>query len=205
MINIQYKIEFFNEWHTGSGLSAGADVDVLVIKDKNGLPFIPGKTIKGLLRQALEEILDYRGEYESKKESIIKTFGLLSEKKSNDDNKKEDKEQENRIERGSIFFSNATLSTELSNNIVDKKISKFLYRAVASTAIDENGVAKKNSLRRMETTIPVVLYGEILGISDDLSEDIAGALSYIKRLGANRHRGLGRCQFSVIKKEEVKA
>jgi hypothetical protein len=33
MIDISYKIEFFDNWHTGSGLSAGADLDDLVIID----------------------------------------------------------------------------------------------------------------------------------------------------------------------------
>jgi len=55
-MNIHYKIEFFTDWHCGSGLSSGADLDLLVIKDKDKLPFIPGKTIKGLVREAVEEI-----------------------------------------------------------------------------------------------------------------------------------------------------
>lgn len=48
MKDLNIKIEFFSPWHCGSGLSAGADADSLVIKDTNGLPYIPGKTIKGL-------------------------------------------------------------------------------------------------------------------------------------------------------------
>ena len=55
-MKIKYKIEFHTDWHCGSGLAAGADVDALVVKDKNGMPFIPGKTIKGLVREAVEEI-----------------------------------------------------------------------------------------------------------------------------------------------------
>ena len=49
-MDITYTIEFFSYWHCGSGLSAGADVDSLVIKDAIGMPFVPGKTIKGLIR-----------------------------------------------------------------------------------------------------------------------------------------------------------
>ncbi len=49
MKDLTIKIEFFSPWHCGSGPSAGADADSLVIKDINGLPFIPGKTIKGLI------------------------------------------------------------------------------------------------------------------------------------------------------------
>ena len=55
-MNMDYKIEFFSNWHCGSGLAAGADVDALVIKDKDGLPYVPGRTIKGLLRDAATEL-----------------------------------------------------------------------------------------------------------------------------------------------------
>ena len=49
MKTVKYKIEFFSCWHCGSGLSAGADVDALVIKDKNGkdlYPMIKERAIK---------------------------------------------------------------------------------------------------------------------------------------------------------------
>lgn len=49
---IKYTIEFYSDWHCGSGLAAGAEADSVVIKDRNGLPYVPGKTIKGLVREA---------------------------------------------------------------------------------------------------------------------------------------------------------
>ncbi len=201
MINIHYKIEFFDAWHTGSGLAAGADVDALVIKDKNNLPYIPGKTIKGLVREALEEILKFKS---IDKTSIIKeNFGIfIEEKKEKTDSEGNTKE----MIRGNIFFTNAHLSKELSDAIAkDKNLYRFMYRSVSSTAIDENsGVAKKHSLRRVETTIPCELYGEILNIHKDLAEDVVDALSFIKRLGVSRNRGLGRCQITVVGKEDSK-
>ena len=56
-MDITYTIELFSYWHCGSGLSAGADVDSLVIKDAKGMPFVPGKTIKGLIREAAETLI----------------------------------------------------------------------------------------------------------------------------------------------------
>ncbi|MDE6805090.1 MAG: hypothetical protein K2J29_10705, partial [Muribaculaceae bacterium] len=72
-MDIRYRIEFFSDWHCGSGLSAGADVDALVIKDDCGLPFVPGKTVKGLVREAMEDILTFKriGNEESR-ESLLK-------------------------------------------------------------------------------------------------------------------------------------
>lgn len=201
MINLKYKVEFFDQWHTGSGLSAGADVDALVIKDKDDLPFIPGKTIKGLLRHALEEIIEFKGIMDEKKEEIAKNFGLL--KKIEPTNEEEEEVFES--ERGEMFCTNATLSNEISQTIKKDNLQPYLYRSVASTSIDNAGVAKKHSLRRIETTVPVTLYGEIFGVSANLEKDIEDALSYIKRVGVNRNRGLGRCKFSIIKREENKS
>jgi CRISPR/Cas system CSM-associated protein Csm3 (group 7 of RAMP superfamily) len=56
-MRINYKIEFYSYWHSGSGLSIAAGADLRVNKDKDGLPFIPGKTLKGLLREAAENLL----------------------------------------------------------------------------------------------------------------------------------------------------
>jgi hypothetical protein len=49
----------------------------------------------------------------------------------------------------------------------------------------------------MEVVVPCDLYGEILGVPENMVEEIKKSLSYIKRLGQNRNRGLGRCTISV--------
>ena len=39
---LYYSIEFFTYWQCSSGLSSGAEFDSLVIKDKDGMPYVPG-------------------------------------------------------------------------------------------------------------------------------------------------------------------
>ena len=56
MKTINYSIQIYTYWHCGSGLAAGADVDLLPVKNKKGLPYVPGKTIKGLVREAADTI-----------------------------------------------------------------------------------------------------------------------------------------------------
>lgn len=48
---MKYKIAFLDYWHLSSGLSGGAKYDSSVVKDSLGFPYVPGKTIKGLLRE----------------------------------------------------------------------------------------------------------------------------------------------------------
>ncbi len=195
MKDIHYQIEFFTEWHCGSGLAAGADVDALVVKDKSNLPFVPGKTIKGLVREAAEEILSLANQREDKKEIFCLVFGN-SEDRNNLDNTEE---MVSKARQGVAFFTNAELPESQQTFINEKKLASFLYRSTSSTAIDsETGIAKEHSLRRMETTVPCVLEGRILNVPINFEKDIVDALSYIKRLGQNRNRGLGRCDIKIL-------
>lgn len=186
MKKIDYEITFHTDWHCGSGLAAGADVDALVIKNKDGLPFVPGKTIKGLLREAVEYLsLD--------EELITQAFG-----KSND------KETETGV-MSSLFFSNATLRESERAEILANQLVSYLYRSISSTAIDDNGIAKEHSLRRVQVTVPCMLQGEILIMAEELQDNkleelFEKAFAYVKRIGVGRNRGLGRCTIKKIEK-----
>lgn len=200
-MNITYTLKFYSEWHCGSGLAAGADLDALVIKDKNKLPYVPGKTIKGLVREAVENILSFKsGINEENKELFIRTFGNADDEDWNmlkDDSEKDKEKKEDRMRKGETFFTNAELDDALKKTIIREKLEPYLYRAVSSTAINENGVAKEYSLRRMETVVPCELTGKIVDVPDEFAEFVKGGLKYIKRLGQNRNRGLGRCEFII--------
>lgn len=182
-MNIKYKIEFHSDWHCGSGLAAGADVDALVVKDNDGLPFVPGKTMKGLVREAIEDMMSLKEIKEVEdKGAFVKAFGYF-----------DNKEQK---ERGDIFFTNAELSEDERKAITENNAARFLYRAVSSTAIDNDGIAVEHSLRKTEVVVPCTLHGKIINVPDELQSDIERALKYIKRLGQNRNRGLGRCTIT---------
>lgn len=186
MMDIHYEIKFHSDWHCGSGLAAGADVDALVIRDDDNLPFIPGKTVKGLMREAAEYISSLDSQYE--KLDLAEMFGKF------------DPETDQMI-KGRAFFSNAELPESERNAIIANNLQRFMYRRISSTAIGSAGVADEGSLRRIEVVVPCRLEGDILDVDKKFSELIEAAFQYIKRMGQNRNRGLGRCTFSIIKKE----
>lgn len=167
---IDYLVTFYSYWHCGSGLAAGADADALVIKNQDGLPFIPGRTLKGLIRQAAEEISDTQD---------LEVFGLPGGHPS------------------PLFFTDAILVDERS--IIENHLEYYLFDAISNTQIDENGIAQNGSLRRTEVTIPCTLKGAITGIpSDDVRDMIIKSMPYIKHIGAHRTRGLGRCSITIL-------
>lgn len=178
MSTIKYEIEFFSNWHCGSGLAAGADVDALVIKDNNGLPYVPGRTIKGLLRDAASNLSD-------DKKTISSIFGVSGDEKKH--------------QTGCSFFGNATLPSAEYQYIVEQGLASHLYQTFASTRIDENGIAKDNTLRKIETVVPCKLEGEILNVPEGAEQIMENAMNYIKRMGTGRNRGYGRCKISIRK------
>lgn len=170
-MNMKYKIEFLDYWHLSSGLSAGAKVDSLVVKDNNGIPFASGKSIKGLVREMAELFED---------EAFIKScFGAEG------------------VEMGGCFFSNATIEESLKEQIVSNYLQDNLYDEIASTKI-EDGIAVDNSLREIEVVVPLTLYGEIRDVPSEYEEKIKMSLKMVKRMGLNRNRGLGRCRMEVV-------
>jgi len=186
---LKYELKFYDYWHLSSGLSAGAKADSIVIKDKNALPYAPAKSIKGLVREMAELSGDC--------DFINRCFGGSSDEKD----KCYDKKIKNR--QGLCYFTNATLDSETSRQIIQNSLQERLYDTIASTKIGEDGVAVDDSLRGIEVVIPLSLYGEILDIStkDDFDK-LLNALKMIKRMGLNRHRGLGRCEFFIIRGEQ---
>ena len=180
---LTYVIEFFSNWHCGSGQAAGADVDALVVKDRDGLPYVPGRTLKGLLKEAANDLFE--------DETAINTvFGISGDKKNH--------------QTGCAFFSNATFADEERKAIVDNKWTNHLFQTFSSTAIDENGIAKDNSLRKIETVVPCKLQGIISNVSKEYVDMLEEAMHFVKRMGTGRNRGYGRCQLTITGKEEVK-
>jgi len=183
-MTIHYQIQFLSDWHCGSGLSSGAEADAEVLKDENKLPYIPGKTIKGLLKDALLEMCEANSGIEQ--HSIDGMFGLEIKKD----------EKVVGTKNGSAFFSNATLSTEEIKEI-SPAMAEFMYRNIASTAIEKTGVAEKKSLRSTEVCMPVILHGTIDGVEEQETEIIIKAAKWVRHIGVKRNRGLGRCRIIV--------
>ena len=164
-MTLKYKLQFFDYWHLSSGLSAGAKLDSTVTKDDNKIPYAPGKTIKGLVKEMLE----------------LNTIDIEFLHK--------------------CYFTNVTLHKDIKDEITSNNLEDNLYEVIASTKI-KNSIAVNDSLREIEVVIPISLEGEILDIATQKEFDkLEKALQMIKRMGLNRNRGLGRCQFNNIIKE----
>lgn len=181
---IDYTIEFFSFWHCGSGLAAGADVDELVIRDEDGLPFVPGRTVKGLLRGAAVTLR--RMDPQRFSEAFIdEVFGSSGD-------------EDGHRQKGAASFTNATLDER--GAIIAENLQEGLYSAIASTAIGDDGIAKDHTLRKIEAVVPCTVHGKIYVLpemSDSYRDNLKSCMAMVKRMGTGRSRGLGRCEFRI--------
>lgn len=187
MATLKYKIELTSFWHTGSGLSSGTESDLVVIKDENGLPYVPGKTLKGLLREAAENINLLQPNLVTK-HFINEVFGEKSDETG-------DLPPKEAISFFSDGYLTETIRQHLNGNLDQKEL---LFRYISSTRIDNMGQAEDHSLRKTEVTIPLDLYAEIVDFNEEFESQMQYCFKWVKKLGYSRTRGLGRCKISIL-------
>ncbi len=173
-MTLKYKLKFYDYWHLGSGLTAGAKLDSTVVKGRDNLPYAPAKTIKGLVREVLEEDNENI-------EFLHKCY--FANAVLNETTKKE------------------IVSNRLQDNLYDVIASTKIGEK--NKKCETEGIAVDDSLREIEVVVPLEFEGEVLDIpTQDDYNNLKDALAKIKRMGLNRNRGLGRCGFLEIKKVE---
>lgn len=196
-------IELKSDLMPGSGVGFGASVDADVCYDDLGLPYIPGKRIKGCLRTAGEEAFAL-GEDQCSPEVMEALFGTAELP-------------------GALRVRSARLEnyTEICRNIKREGLSAALvterYTSLRrQTAVDELGSARAESLRTirvinkgyvflaeleiLETRTPAA--GPDRGARDaitpgQLQACLATCADNLYSLGMMGNRGLGRIQTTL--------
>ena len=55
-MQLDLKITMKSDWRIGTGKGASAHVDAGILRDAHGLPYLPAKTVTGILRDACEQV-----------------------------------------------------------------------------------------------------------------------------------------------------
>lgn len=194
-------------WHAGGGRSSGHHLDALCERD-GLLPVLPGRQLKGLLRHAvrraeawgwLADIALPRGQMPDH-QSLL--FGSASQEQSRASTLP-----------GVLMVGSAILpGTEhdwLSAE-ANAPLAALLFDELFSTAINEQGTAKAQSLRGIEVALPATLVAglELQATAQSAAlraqqiaymeseapwQVLRAALPLLDHIGAHRSRGLGEC------------
>lgn len=183
MQTLTLNIELLNYWHASSGMAGSSDIDTAVIRDADGLPYLPGRTLKGLLREACHLRAEFAPNASEQLQHVDTLFGMKSEASK----------PGGASIPGSISVSDARLSEALRSNLMgNKNAIAHLFSTVSSTKIDKNGLAEDQTLRCIEVALPCRLEAQV-NVPDYLIDFMKQSLPLIRELGSHRHRGLGRC------------
>jgi hypothetical protein len=198
------KFSLSSYWHAGSGAGSDAIADAVVLRDRHGLPIVPGKSVKGLVRDAMQQAtLSKR----VSSERIIRWFGSeVAGRGAGDGDEQEKLLEEGRFVslEGELWFGSAVLSeswrrwAESLPDLLGDPTVQSLFTYLASTAIDENGTAREHSLRVREVAVPMDLVAEIRGPEDPAwVQDLQVCLPLLRAMGSRRNRGFGRVEVSL--------
>ena len=185
MISATMILKMQGYWAVGSGKGGGDEVDNRIDRDSDGLPYVPGKMLKGLIRDACVRLWSAGN----------KTFDFVDEifgasKESEGLNR-------TATQTGRIYISDARLSPQLRSALLtgyEPGAKDNLTRNIYSTAINEKtGTAKEQSLRGYEVAVPMELQATL---ECDCSQEVFNAIkkatsSLVYAVGSHKSRGLG--------------
>ncbi|MCK9222804.1 MAG: RAMP superfamily CRISPR-associated protein [Limnochordia bacterium] len=200
MTSLQLKIQILSPTTLGAGQERRGTVDTDVVFDDYGLPYIPGKRLKGLWRDAYQDVGDALWEDGIQLPIADELFG-----------------ERGAAVGGPLIIGDAYLPAKAS---MQPWLHWFIYREKPlfskydvletltsirrQTAIDyDSGAAKKDTLRSIRVVNPgqVFVADITLQMGRSLTQKqlmgLALAASGLKCLGASRTRGFGAVRCSL--------
>jgi CRISPR-associated protein Csx10 len=189
-MNIEYRLKFLSDWHIGSGSGIPGVVDNGILKDNRNIPIVTGKTVKGIARDALEDILAIIAT-PTATDVVEYIFGGEGDKEAN----------------STFFTPSLQKDTGYGGMQVDDAFDGFLdffsHQDVGDirhhTSIDkETGTAEEHHLFSEETADQLFVFDGEIQVDDDHAKYILAALRFITKIGGKRRRGLGQCEFEIV-------
>lgn len=200
---MKIKIELLSDLCTCSGETYNSMVDMDVVYDENGIPYIPAKRLKGCIRESALEMQELgiitAEEYE-------KIFGREGSVRS-------------AFSLSNAYILNFNESVEDLKNCTYKDLSspqnvlnQYTYIRTQTAVNLKTGVAEDGSLR----TIRVVKKGLKFEaecnwnkgsqkVEKRQEEILKQAVSLVKHIGVSRTRGLGLVEMSLHEEEQKQA
>lgn len=193
--------DLLSYWRCGTGEGRSAMLDATCLRDGDGLPYVPGRHLRGLLRDAVRDL-----EAMGAEGFAGQTLALFGEQGFVTDQPGGVPTPRLKTAPGQIWIESAVLPEKTRSWIAATPgASAELFRTVRSTAHDpESAAAAEQSLRAEEVAIPLRLAAPIGLVSEAGAEDgdairklLAEACVLLRSLGAKRNRGLGRCRVTL--------
>ena len=200
--SLKVKISLQSDMCCGTGESGGGAADLLTAVDSYGLPIIPEKHLKGLLRESAE-LIDFDCSRESVRNRVFGVSGAEVETKARFDI----------AELANSQDIKAYLNTEKEQGrgVKPQQVTEVFTRQRSGTEIDDEGVAENNTLRTIQVVNRCDWQGDatvfvsiikVVDMNEEEKELIADAVKALRRIGLGKSRGFGEVKCCVCGAEE---
>ena len=160
----------------GSGMSIPGGEDISVKLDETGAPYLSGSTFKGLLRESVENWLDWEARAD-RADVLEQLFGADGDWNGSPGTRR-------------VFVSPLTLAP-------GQRLGDLLGQRTFTSIDPETGTVREGTLRVASCVRKgTVFQGQISFAAEDQAL-VESALLCIEYLGTSRTRGFGRVRFSV--------
>ncbi len=210
MVHKTYKvqIQLLSDTLIGATEVYGAIIDKDSVFDEVGLPIIPGKRVKGILRAEAELLNKYQPiaiqpwNDNSKKTAIEILFGDAGITDKNTEYLSVSNFTLPDYEANKTYLKFLIQENEISRSEV---IAHFTTMRMM-TRIDEDGIAENTSLRTFRVLKKGLVFEGELTFDSDYLDKFKSIVALTRRIGSMRNRGLGQIQCRLIEnsKPDVK-
>ncbi len=197
---MKLRITLDSDLCSGSGDAFNSFIDTDIVYDRYGIPYIPAKRIKGCIREACLELVDFgvvnRNNYE-------KLFGKEGDSKS-------------RFTLSDAYMAEPFAYMEMCHDLDMEEdavlknpqnvLNLFTYTRTQTAMIPETGVAKEKSLRTLRVVKRgLVFESELLfdgSVDHEMQEIFETSACMVTHMGINRTRGLGQVKIEISHNEK---
>jgi CRISPR-associated protein Csx10 len=202
------RLTMLSDWHVGSGTGRPGNIDRLILRDHDKLPYVPAKTLRGIWRDACELLcrgLD-NGQVGGWSRFVDHLFGSQPALGPHDPNGRHQDPAQEPLP-SAVQIRPARIASPLRECLqsADPRLRQLLTFVKPGVAIDpRSGSAKTDFLRFEEMArVGTVLDAECaMQVPDSVREAVSALLiasaKLVERLGGKRRRGAGRCRLEIL-------
>lgn len=187
-------IKFLSDFCVGSGIGDSYHADSIIARDEDDIPYLPGRALKGALREGASFISGSQDHFKNVEKMI---FGSRSYTRETNEN-------------GSINISSGRLQTDLRNLLLTysnderREYVSNLVQIRSQITLDDKRQTKKGSLRGIECGVAGLEFNATLEceVPKDLDGEFVKQYLFCvcaatKSIGAMRSRGLGEIEVKL--------
>lgn len=192
---MKVKIELLSDAIFGSGQSIPGGEDIAVRHDAYGFPYISGSSVKGVLREEIENYFAWTNETNAGNH-MKKLFGYAGDKT---DLNRMDEEQDGRLTVSDFMlplFVRKAVAKELFISDEDTKQQNMelvldLFTDIRTFTRIEDGTSRDGSLRNARCVKKGLIFEGEIRCQEEDENLVKECLAYVKWIGTMRTRGFG--------------